>query len=52
MAFSLRFYEGTKRLAQGTYTFEQARTRQFSLFIVPSGDGQKYYTAIFSLIAR
>lgn len=47
-AFSLRFYGGIKKLKQGTYSFHHEKTGQFSLFIVPSGNGQLFYTAIFN----
>ena len=33
--FSLEFYGGTKKLQQGTYTFENSQTGKFSIFIVP-----------------
>ena len=49
-AFSLRFYGGVKQLKQGTYTFQHEKIGEFRLFIVPSGDGQLFYTAIFNRI--
>jgi uncharacterized protein DUF6916 len=49
-AFSLRFYGGIKQLKQGTYTLQNERTGEFRLFIVPSGDGQLFCTAIFNRI--
>lgn len=48
--FSLRFYGGIKKLKQGTYTFQHEKIGEFRLFIVPSGDGQLFYTAIFNRI--
>ncbi len=49
-AYRVRFYGGTKLLRQGTYPFQNPRTGAFSVFIVPSGDGQMNYTAIFNHI--
>jgi len=46
--FSLRFYGGIKKLKQGTYTFQHEKIGEFRLFIVPSGDRQLFYTAIFN----
>jgi len=48
--FSLRFYGGSKELVQGTYTLHNETTGKFSLFIVPAGDGQLFYTAIVTRI--
>jgi hypothetical protein len=48
-AFSVRFYGGSgKPLPQNTYTFTNSKTGKFQLFIVPSGDAQRFYTAIFN----
>lgn len=48
--FAVRFYGGSKPLPQGTYTFEHEKLGTFSLFIVPTGNSDLFYTATFNRI--